>query len=470
MKWRVMAALMAVTLLALLVQDIPLSQYMRETEQANILASLQRDALVLAARAEEPLQSGTSADYSTVTQIAQDYHTAGGARVVITDARGIAVFTSDADDSVVGSSYFSRPEIGKSLSGHITTGTRFSKTLSEELLYVAVPVLSGTNVYGAVRLTYPEQVIADRVNAQLGLLALAALTAVILAGLVGYILSASIARALHRLRVVTEHFADGSLGERADERKGAGELRSLARSFNVMAERLHGLIAQQRAFASDASHQLRTPLTALRLRLERARELTVSDPAAATTRLIAAEAEVDRLSDIIEGLLRLSRAESAAEPVESVDLLTTARERIAYWQPLANESGVQIGLVAPSRSSVLAIALAPDQILDNFIDNALAVAPTGSTIDVTIAVSASDTTLSVGDRGPGLSADDRERAFDRFWRGSAAPGGSGLGLAIVAQLAAASGAAAAVAAREGGGLIASVRFTTDGSGSRRPPL
>jgi len=177
MRWRVMAALMAVTLLALLVQDIPLSQYMRQAERANILASLQRDALVLASRAEGSLQSGTSSDYTEVTSIAQAYNRAGGARVIITDARGIAVFTSDADDSVVGTSYLSRPEIGKSLSGQITTGTRYSKTLAETLLYVAVPVLSGTDVYGAVRLTYPESVITDRVNSQLVLLALAALDA-----------------------------------------------------------------------------------------------------------------------------------------------------------------------------------------------------------------------------------------------------------------------------------------------------
>jgi signal transduction histidine kinase len=469
MKWRVMAALMAVTLLALLVQDVPLSQYMRQAEHDRIIASLERDALVLASRAEEPLRSGTAADFSTVTQIAKAYHTAGGARVIITDARGIAVFTSDSDDSVVGTSYLSRPEIGRSLSGQITTGTRYSKTLSETLLYVAVPVLSGTDVYGAVRLTYPDRVITDRVNAQLGLLALAALTAVILAGLVGYLLSVSIARALNRLRATTEQFAGGSLDQRADESHGAAELRSLARSFNVMAERLHALIAQQRAFASDASHQLRTPLTALKLRLERARELTATDPAAATTRLVAAEAEVDRLSDIIEGLLRLSRAEALDEPVEPVDLVATARERIDHWQPLANETNVRIELIAPPASTVLAIPLAPGQILDNFIDNALAVAPKESSIEIVITVNAEGTVLAVLDRGPGLGEADRERAFDRFWRGNLTGGGSGLGLAIVAQLATASGAIADVNERDGRGLVASVRFVSGDPSDRRRP-
>ena len=467
MKWRVMAALMAVTLLALLVQDIPLSQYMRQSAHENIIASLERDALVLASRAEETLRSGTTSDYGAVTTLAQAYSAAGGARVVITDARGIAVFTSDTDDSVVGTSYLSRPEVGKSLSGQITTGTRYSKTLAKTLLYVAVPVLSGNNVYGAVRLTYPEAVITDQVNAQLGLLALAALTAVILAGLVGYFLSSSIARALNQLRAVTEHFTEGVFSERADESRGATELRSLARSFNLMAERLHALLSQQRAFASDASHQLRTPLTALKLRLERARELAPTDPVATATRLTAAEAEVDRLSDIIEGLLRLSRAEAAEESLTRVDLVATARERIAHWQPLADESNVRLELAAPAKAPILAIAIAPGQILDNFIDNALAVVPCGSELEVTVTMNGTETTVSVLDRGPGLSEQDLTRAFDRFWRGRQNQHGSGLGLAIVAQLAAASGATAELAMREGGGLIASVRFTTDEPTTRR---
>ncbi len=462
-----MAALMVVTLLALLVQDLPLSQYLRQTEHDNIIASLERDALLLASRSEQSLRSGTTTSSTAVSRVARAYHTAGGARVIVTDARGLAVFTSDTDDSVVGTSYVSRPEIAKALSGQITTGTRYSQTLSTTLLYVAVPVLSGTNVYGAVRLTYPATIITDRVNSRLALLALAALAAVLLAGVVGYVLSSSIARALNRLRAVTERFAEGALDERADQSRGAVELRSLATSFNFMAERLHALIAEQRAFASDASHQLRTPLTALKLRLERARDLTHDDPSAAADRIAAAEVEVDRLSDIIEGLLRLSRAEFAEEPLETIDLTSVVRDRIEYWTPLAAEADVRIRFRGVNASFVMAIEFAPGQILDNYIDNALAVAPAGTTVDVTISATGGRTTLRVKDRGPGLTRENRARAFDRFWRGSQTPGGSGLGLAIVAQLAAASSATVGLAPRDGGGLIASAQFTSVESRSRR---
>src|SRR6185369_8465204 len=154
------------------------------------------------------------------------------------------------------------PEIRSALGGQVASGTRYSSTLHENLLYVAVPVINGNKILGAVRLTYPARVVDSAVADQLQQLWIVALTTVLLAGVVGYIVAAGVTRRLGRLRASTERLADGHLDERSDERSGAPELRSLSRSFNVMAERLEGLIDQQRAFASDASHQLRTPLTA----------------------------------------------------------------------------------------------------------------------------------------------------------------------------------------------------------------
>jgi signal transduction histidine kinase len=143
-----------------------------------------------------------------------------------------------------------------------------------------------------------------------------------------------------------------------------------------------------------------------------------------------------------------------------VDLAAIAAERVASWQALAEESGVAVRLSAPPTAPATALATAPGQIIDNFIDNALAVAPRGSTIDVTVTVGSSETTIAVSDQGPGLPEAERARAFDRFWRRDQAGSGSGLGLAIVQQLAHASGATASLDPRPGGGIIARARFTT----------
>jgi signal transduction histidine kinase len=453
-----MAAIMGVALLVLLVQDIPLSTYLRQAEHDKIVTALERDAFVLAGRSEEALRTSPTTVNPKITAIARKYQTAGGARVVIVNQQGYAVFTSDADAANVGDPYKSRPEIAQALKGQPASGSRYSETLQVELLYVTVPIYSGDSILGAVRLTYPASVVNTAVDAQIRLLGIVALTTVILAGVVGAIISSTVTRRLKLLREATEQLADGTGDVRADENVGAPEIRSLSRSFNQMADRLHRLIEQQRAFAADASHQLRTPLTALRLRLERARELVETDPRGAMDRLSAAEAEADRLQSILEGLLLLSRTEGSSAPVERMDLAQIARERVEQWQPLAGESGVWIRYEGPETAAIQAVPLAPEQIIDNYLDNALSVSPPGSSLVVYIAAAGNKTVLHVLDDGPGLSPEDAKRAFDRFWRASSETVGSGLGLAIVAQLARASGGSAALGPRPTGGLDASATF------------
>jgi signal transduction histidine kinase len=290
-------------------------------------------------------------------------------------------------------------------------------------------------------------------------LALVALTTLILAGIAGTYFARGITRRLKDLESVTEHLADGDLSVRADESSGAPELRNLARSFNTMTSRLEALLDQQKAFASDASHQLRTPLTALRLRLERASDLIETDPAGAAERLRAAEAETDRLSNIIEGLLTLSRSEAASVTVETVDLASIVRDRVEHWKPLADESGIMLRLESPASALVSAVPTAVEQIFDNFVDNALTVSPPNSLLLARVSVDPSGITLSVSDEGPGMSHEDCQRAFDRFWRASSETPGSGLGLAIVAQLAQASGAQSELRPRLPHGLEARVTFS-----------
>ncbi|TAL43389.1 MAG: HAMP domain-containing protein [Salinibacterium sp.] len=459
MKWRLVAALIATTLLVVLVQDVPLSFYLQRVQHDRIVAQLERDAFVIAGTSEEALETPGDTSSSLIASVARRYQVASGARVIVVDSRGTAIVTSDADDSKVGAPYSSRPEIRSALGGKVASGTRYSSTLHENLLYVAVPVLNGNKILGAVRITYPARVVDSAVTDQLRQLWIVALTTALLAGVVGYIVAAGVTRRLGRLRASTERLADGHLDERSDEKSGAPELRSLARSFNVMAERLEGLIDQQRAFASDASHQLRTPLTALRLKLELARDLIETDPSGARERLAAAESEADRLGTIIEGLLVLSRLEATTSIAGPVDVAAAARARLEHWLPLLEESEVRIRFEGPAEAFAQTVPMATEQIVDNFVDNALSVSPSGSTILVRVDLDGDHVVVHVLDEGPGMSLKDCARAFDRFWRGSSRPGGSGLGLAIVAQLATASGGTAKLEPRPGGGLDASVRFS-----------
>jgi len=449
---------MGLTLLVLLVQDIPLSSYLRQVETDRLVTALERDAFVLAGRSEEALEKPTPDGMAMLTEFALTYRDAGGARVVIVDQSGIAVVTSDDDQSSVGASYLSRPEVAAALGGSIETGTRYSQTLGEDLLFVAVPVLSGDRVLGAVRLTYPLQVVMDAVTARLGVLGIVALTSVLLAGVVGFIFSSSVTRRLRLLESVTEVLADGDLSARADTTGGAPEIRALSTSFNTMAERLSAMLAQQRSFAADASHQLRTPLTALRLRLESARELVETEPHRAAERIAAAEVETDRLLTIIEGLLLLSRSESSSVQREPVDLAAVARARAEHWGALAQELGVGIRSTGVDSARVLAIPTAVEQVVDNYVDNALTVSPPGAEIVIDVRLGERTATVSVIDSGPGLTTEQRVHAFDRFWQADSEGPGSGLGLAIVHQLVTASGGEVSLTASEGTGLTANATF------------
>ncbi|MFM2352687.1 MAG: hypothetical protein RLZZ608_93, partial [Actinomycetota bacterium] len=177
----------------------------------------------------------------------------------------------------------------------------------------------------------------------------------------------------------------------------------------------------------------------------------------AASRLAAAELEADRLVTIVEGLLALGRAGASVSPVVSVDLAAIARERVDQWEPLAAESGIGLTIEAPNAVPVLAVPTGVDQMLDNIIDNALAVSREGDGIRLIIS-GGERPSLAVHDDGPGMSDDELARAFDRFWRGGTTTPGTGLGLSIVAELARASGAEVSLTRRDPHGLTATITF------------
>lgn len=460
MKWRLVAALLSLTIVVLAVQDIPLVQYLRTVETDRITTALERDSFVIAGRAEETLESTSPEGLEYVQNAITKYSAESGARVVILDINGVAIADSDSLDSV-GTSFLSRPEVAEALNGSVSIGRRFSTTVNQELLFVAVPILNGPNTLGAVRLTFPASVVDEAVNQRVRGISSVAGIALIVSVLVALLLALGITRRLSDLKNVTDEFTEGNYKVRAEIDSGAPEIRSLARSFNGMAQKLDKLITQQKAFAGDASHQLRTPLTALQLRLERAAELLETDPSEAAERIEAAIAEADRLQRLVEGLLALSRSENADKIARiECDAAQIARERFQNWEALADEQDVELILNVPEVAMILAIPGTLEQVIDNYVDNALAIVPAKSTIKIEVTPDIEFTKISVVDEGPGIPESDIAKAFNRFWRARSDSDGSGLGLAIVDQLATASGGRAEVVNLSPYGLSADAYFPT----------
>jgi len=444
----------------LAVQDIPLIQYLRTVETDRITTALERDSFVIAGRAEETLETPSPDGFQYIQEAITKYGAESGARVIVLDMSGISIADSESQDAI-GTSFISRPEVVEALAGTVSIGRRFSTTANQELLYVAVPILNGSQTLGAVRLTFPASVVDDAVNERLrGITSVAGIT-LLVSALVALLLAVGITRRLSNLKNVTEEFTKGNYKVRAEINGGAPEIRSLARSFNAMADQLDKLIAQQKAFAGDASHQLRTPLTALQLRLERATEMLETDPAGAAERIEAAMVETDRLQRLVEGLLVLSRSENADKITrDKCDAAQIARERFENWEALASEQDVALVLDVPETAMIFAIPGALEQVVDNYIDNALSIVPENSSITVKITADSDFTKVSIIDEGPGIPEADIAKAFNRFWRARSDTHGSGLGLAIVDRLATASGGRAELVNLSPHGLSADAYFPT----------
>jgi signal transduction histidine kinase len=327
-------------------------------------------------------------------------------------------------------------------------------------LEITVPASAtgSDQVTGAVRVLYKTEGMTRRLWQIWGFRAILAVVVLGVAAVIGAAVARRITRPLRQLNEMASKFSDGDLTARSPV-TGPPETQTLARTLNQGAERLDTLVAAQRIFVADASHQLRTPLTALRLSLDNIADGVDDDFVKEDVE--QATAEVVRMSRLVNGLLVLARAEakvSAAEPLALADIV---RDRLSVWRPAADERGVTITLrgSADGRLLVLTSPGHLDQVLDNVLSNALEVSPDGGTITVRVEPRGDAVLLSVDDEGPGMSDAEQSRAFDRFWRGQGLTGkaGSGLGLAVVKQLVTDDGGTVALGDAPGGGL--SVRIS-----------
>ncbi len=460
MSRRLLVSYLALAIVVLALLEIPLGISFARNERHDLSTSVERDAVALASLAEDSLEARAPAPSSLVT-IARQYQSDTGGRVVVVDAEGQAVVDSASEG--VGADFSTRPEIAAALDGTVATGIRHSNTLGTDLLYVAVPAASGGVVHGAVRITYPTSKVDERVRRYW--LILAAIAAVVLAVAVALAggFARWIVRPLSRVDAAAGQVAAGNLGVRVPA-TGPPELRRLAGSFNEMVAKLEALLRSQEQLVADASHQLRTPLTALRLRLE---NLSQDGAVQRDDELEGALDEVERLGALVDGLLTLARADRAASVPVELDIGAAIDDRVEAWSALAEEQRVQLQARVDGRPRARVTEGRIEQVLDNLLANALEVAPAGSRIELTAERSGGWVEIHVRDRGPGMSDEEISRAFDRFWRVGGGEEGFGLGLAIVQRLVAADGGEIELQQRPGGGLEAIVRLTaTSGQPAR----
>jgi signal transduction histidine kinase len=434
--------------MVLLALEVPLAVALTNRETERVVADRLADATRFASLAAPALRSG---ELESLTDELRSYY----------ELYGIATMVVDQDHRVL--SVFGGPVVDTAgairgaLAGRQVSMPSTIWPWRAPPLMVAVPVSDGGAVLGIVLTASPTGSQRRSVLVTWIVLSVGGLAAVAACVLTAYGLAGWVLRPVTRLDAAAHEIAAGSTDARVQPGLGPPELRRLSVSFNEMADAVAVSLEQQRSFVAHASHQLRNPLTVLRLRIEDLGGRLDDDAARADHSL--ALAETDRFGDVLDGLLALARAERGEHRVSPVDAAAVAGERVIAWQPLTDRREISLAAEVPGDPlPALAVPTALDQALDALIDNALKFTPAGGRVTVAAAPSAGGVLVRVRDTGPGMTEEHTRRATERFWRAPDAQNvdGAGLGLSIVAVLIDASGGRFSLSPADDGGLDARI--------------
>ncbi len=308
---------------------------------------------------------------------------------------------------------------------------------------------------GSIVLARPAGLGIDAWRPFLWVIVLAGLGGAAVAGALSVYLARRITRPIREVAAASGQVAAGDLSARVPVH-GSDELAVLASSFNVMADRLSEAKDRERAFLLSVSHELKTPLTAIRGYAEAIREGAVPPDEAASV----IDAEAVRLERLVRDLLELARLDRRDFEVSigPVDLSAVAAEVARRHAPAARELGVELVVVPTEGARGMGDEGRLLQVVSNLVENALRVTSAGGSVTVRAERGA----LHVSDTGPGIVAEDIPRAFDRFFLyrkyGADRQVGSGLGLAVVKELAEAMGGSVSVSSTEGIGTTFTVHL------------
>jgi signal transduction histidine kinase len=290
-------------------------------------------------------------------------------------------------------------------------------------------------------------------------LALGLAAGVLIAVLAALALARRALRPAARIAEAAESIRSGDLSRRIDYRGPRDELGALAQELDVCFAELEEAVGRQRRFVADASHELKTPIAAIRAHVELLRGWAAAEPAAREAALASLDQAARRMGRLVADLLYLTELDRAPPvahlPVALDEVLLAV---VAEARPLRPDVSVRVRRL--DDAVVLGDALRLQQLLVNLFDNALRVTPEHGEIEVDLTAHGGTATLTVSDAGPGIPAQQLERIFDRFYSlaGSSGTGsGTGLGLAIARELAAAHGGGLTARNEPGGG--ATLRLT-----------
>jgi signal transduction histidine kinase len=441
MAGRIAATVIALIAVLLCVVALPLGVITTAHDRHSFTDEAIDAAASVAAIGEEKLSDGDASPAlaSSIGELRR-----GGDQVSLYDRAGRKISGSPAGPAVTAGE----------VAGALRRAAPVTYPAGDRMLVLA-PVLQdegGADV-GVVALSRPTAALDHEIAVLWASIAAVSVAGLVAAALIAIGLARWVSRPLNVLGQAAQRLGDGALDTRSEPDAGPSEVRRLATNFNTMAGRLETLVNDHQAMMADVSHQLRTPLAALRLRLDVLAQ-DCDEPVA--VELTGAQEEIARLSRMVDGLLAVARAEHTVTEPQTVRLDIVIKDRVAAWRPAAEERGVSIGLACRGPLSARLGEGHLEQILDNLLANALDAAPAGGKIMITCALASKEPVIVVADDGPGMSQQQQRAAFRRFTGTTA--GGAGLGLAIVHRLVTSNGGSAELSDTPGGGLTVTLRL------------
>jgi signal transduction histidine kinase len=452
MGLRVRVVLVVLLLLAVAALAVPLAMSLADRRTAALAAERDRQLAALAdaaAMLDTPLQ-----------RLVDRYYEVYGEGLLIIDPDGRTLAARGLD--------ISEPGVATAANHALVDApaSRWTRILpwDQRRLLAAAGVRSDGELIGAVVLAVDAKVAARDVAKAWLWVVVGGLGFLVLAAVVAWSLTRWVLRPLNGLERAVAEMTEGVAGPPADV-AGPPELRHFTSAFNTMAQVVRASVDRQRRLVADASHQLRNPLAAVRLRADTLENYVAE---AGWPTYSSMTAELDRFENLLEQLLRLARAEQvtgsrkvglSTAVAESTEVGDVIAERVAFWQPILDSEDQQLHYRSDHPGLAVQVARHDvEQLLDVALENALRYAGAGTTVTVSTAQTGETVDLVVSDNGTGLPDEDLSNAAARFWRGQDDGSGTGLGLAIAAEIAAGHGGAIGLERAPEGGLLVRYRL------------
>ena len=356
-------------------------------------------------------------------------------RVILLNKDSIALFDSEQNQNVLGKAQVKQTVI-TALSGK--EGYQEYQNDDEHVMVLdaAVPIMAGGQVIGAVNIVYSSNKISDFLAAVVQDVLLLVVVISFLVGLIIFVVANFMTRRVVEFTKKINEMSDGILDEKL-EVKGHDEIAQLGEAFNEMREKLSEVEEKRSQFVSNASHELKTPLSSIKLMADSI--IQTPDISMEQVREFLGDitSEVDRLNRIVNRLLYITRMDSVTESreFELTNLRNLVLDIVRNLRPLAERDHIALQVDAPQDVYMMMDADRLWQGIYNLCDNAIKYTREYGQVDVILKKENTAAVVTVRDNGVGLTPEERERIFDRFYRVDKArardTGGTGLGLSIV---------------------------------------